>query len=107
MVSCAHTVVVCVDGGGTPDKHGALKVLFQYLLFSGQLAHTVVLCAHTVVVCVVVGGGPLINMGPSKLFCTSVLRSINPHRGCLYCGGGTPDKHGALKVVFQYYFQVN
>ena len=24
------------------------------------------------------------------------------HIGCLYCeGGGTPDKHGALKVVLQ------
>ena len=25
----AHTVVVCVDGGGTLDKHGALIVVFQ------------------------------------------------------------------------------
>ena len=56
MVSCGHTVVVYVDGGGTPDKHGALKVVFQ-LLFSGELTYTVVPCAHTVVVCVVVGGG--------------------------------------------------
>ena len=31
MVPCVHTVVVCVDGGGgTPDKHGAPKVVFQY-----------------------------------------------------------------------------
>ena len=32
VVSCAHTVVVYVEGGGgggTPDKHGALKVVFQ------------------------------------------------------------------------------
>ena len=53
-------------GGGTPNKHGALKVVFQ-LLFSGELTYTVVPCAHTVVVCVVVGGGPVINRWPLKL----------------------------------------
>ena len=33
MVPCAHTVVVCVDGGGRgrgADKQGGLKGGFQY-----------------------------------------------------------------------------
>ena len=38
MVSCTHTVVVCVDGGGTPDKHGALNVVVE--LFSGEYLFT-------------------------------------------------------------------
>ena len=32
VVPCADKVVVCVlMGGGTPDKHGAPKVVFQYV----------------------------------------------------------------------------
>ena len=52
-------------------------------MFWGQLTHTVVVCTHTVVVCVV-EGEPLINMGLWKLFSSSVLRSNNPHNGCMY-----------------------
>ena len=39
-----------------------------------------VVCAHIMVVSVL-DGEPLINMGLSKLFSSSDLRSINPHSG--------------------------
>ena len=29
VVECAHTVVVCANTGGTPNEHGAIKVVFQ------------------------------------------------------------------------------
>ena len=35
-------------GGGTPDKHGALKGVFQ-LQFSGEVSYTVISCTQTVV----------------------------------------------------------
>ena len=50
MVPCAHTVVVCVDGGGDPDKQGGQKRWIS-VLFSGELTHTGIPCTHTVVVC--------------------------------------------------------
>ena len=56
MVSFSHTVVVCVDGGGDPDKHGDLKLVFQYCI-KVEMTHTVVPCTHTVVVCVKGWGG--------------------------------------------------
>ena len=78
------------------------------------MTHTAVPCSHTVVVCVMKGwrGKPLITMGPLNLFSSSFFKGIDPysvsvypHSGCLcYEGvkGETPDKHGALNVVFQY-----
>ena len=69
-------MVVCVMKGwrGKPVITMGLLKLFSstHLVATGKLTHTVVPYAHTVVVCVPKGGG-----------------------------GGTPDKHGALKVVFQ------
>ena len=74
MVPYAHTVVVWVvkRGRGTPDKHGAYKAVFKYLLFSDELTHTVVPCSFDR------RNDP--NSG-----------SICPHSGCLCCerGGGT------------------
>ena len=67
-------MVVYVGGGGWgADTHGALRPESCFsVLFPAAFTHTVIPCAHTVVVCVVVGGveggGPLINMGPLKLF---------------------------------------
>ena len=53
---------VVVGGGGTPDKHGALKVVFQ--LFSGEYLFTQWFRVSTQWLCVLMrGGGHLINMG--------------------------------------------
>ena len=82
---------LCYEGKEreTPDNHG-LSELFSSspLLVTGELTHTVVLYAHTVVVCVVKGGGPLINMGPLKLFSSSFLKGIHPHSGSVYPRSG-------------------
>ena len=90
VVRYAHTVVVNVvkGSGGTPDKHRALKVVFQYFLRG--LTHTVVPSNHTVTVCVVKGwrGKPLITIGLLKMFSSSFLRGIDPNSGS---GGEPPD----------------
>ena len=62
---CPHSGDVYCFIGGTPDKHGDLKVVFQ-LFFTGELTHTVVSSAHTVVDCVVKRrrrGAALVNTG--------------------------------------------
>ena len=63
---------MCYEGleGETPENHGALKVVCQYLSsYQRVLTHTVVADAHTVIVCIAkAGGGTLINMGALKLF---------------------------------------
>ena len=75
VVPCNHAMVVCVMKGwrGKPLITMGLLNLFSstHLVVTGELTHTVVPYTHTVVVCVVKGRGR------------------------------TPDKHGALKVVFQ------
>ena len=73
-----------------------------------------VLCAHTVVVCDMKGwwGKPLITIGLLNLFSSTHLvvtgeltHTVVPYAHtvvvCVVKGGGTPDKHGTLKVVFQ------
>ena len=88
-----------------------------HLVVTGELTHTVVPYTHTVVVCVMKRwrGKPLITMGLLKLFSSThlvvtgelthtVVSYAHTVVVCVVKGrGGTPDKHGALKVVFQYY----
>ena len=75
-------------------------------------------CIHTVVVCVMKGwrGKPLITMGLLKLFYSTHLvitggltHTVVPYAHtvvvCIVKGGGTPDKHGVLKVVLPYFFE--
>ena len=76
MIPCSHKVVVCVMKGwrGKPLITMGLSKLFAstYLVITGRLTHTVVADAHTVIVCIA------------------------------KAGGGDPDKHGSIKIVFQW-----
>ena len=73
----------------TPDNHGVLNVVFQYSssCHRGKDPHSGSVCPHSGC-CVVRGGGPLVNMGPLKLFSSSVLFGIDPHSGSVYPHSG-------------------
>ena len=76
------------------------------------LTHEVVVYARIVFFCIMQGGG-LVNMGLRKFFTSIILRSLNQTSGyvcqqtsTLFYRRGDPGKHGALKVVLHYYFEV-
>ena len=102
-------------GGETPNNHGALKLIVQYLSSCHREIdpHNGSVCPHSGYLCCEgEGREPLINMEPLKLFSSSFLRGIYPHSGSVYpyngclcyegVEGETPDNHEALKVVLQY-----
>ena len=88
-----------------------LLMLFSssHLVVTGEKTHTVVPYANTVVVCLVNGGGSLVNMGPLRLFSSSVMIGIDPHSGSVYphsgclcyerMEGASPNNRGARKVI--------
>ena len=77
MVEIFTTGEICT--GGIPDIHGALESYFPVVFYRGVHPHSGFVCSHSGCVC--------------------------PHSGDVYCFiGGTPEKHGDLTVVFQYFF---
>ena len=121
MVPCTHTVIVCDMNGwrGKPLITMGLLKLFSCtnLVSRGELTQTVVPYTHTVVVGDMKGwrGKYLITIELLKLFSSThevvtgdLTHTVVPYATVVGCvvkrggwGGGTPDKHGALKVVFQ------
>ena len=84
---------LCYEGmeGEIPDNHGDLKVVFQksFTCHRGIDPHSGSVCSHSGWFCCEGGGrGPLINMGPLKLFFSSFLRRIHPHSGSVYPHSG-------------------
>ena len=96
MIVCSYTGVVRVVGGrGRPAKHGTLKRLFQYVFEVCQGTQSeeplTNVALRKVFSCLLFIRGTFINMGPRKFF---VLWE------------GMLAKHGTLKVVFQYVYEV-
>ena len=75
--------------GKTPDNHGSLNVGFQYSssCHRGKDPYSGSVCPPSGCLCCE-GGGPLVNMGPLKLFSSSVLIGIDLHSGSVYPHSG-------------------
>ena len=103
MLGFFRQVIICWEEGWVhnsyfhrEEPHSSHREKMVFIPFRGgkniwPVVYIVVVLIHTVVVCFVKGGGGgggLLNMGPWKLFSSSIFRSINPHSGFLSLHSG-------------------